>query len=102
MLSDFISAAISELEQGLLYLAQTPGYHTEPGDKARMIGILSDLFELLYALDNPDGTPDKYAVALERAQQNWLASIKRSRAGHPEVLSPVNQLEGHADQAVGR
>ena len=73
MLSDFVSAAISELEEGLSYLAQTPGYHMEPGDDARMLGILSDLFELLYALDNPDGTPDKYAVALDRAQQNWLA-----------------------------
>ena len=53
MLSDYISAAIRELEEGLSYLAQTPGYHMEPGDEARMLGILSDLFELLYALDNP-------------------------------------------------
>lgn len=72
MLSDFISAAISELEEGLSYLAQTPGYHMD-GDEARMMGVLSDLFELLYGLDNPNGTPDKYAVALDRAQQNWLA-----------------------------
>jgi hypothetical protein len=73
MLSDYISAAIRELEEGLPYLVQTPRYHMEHGDETRMLGILSDLFELLYALDNPDGTPDKYAVALDRAQQNWLA-----------------------------
>jgi hypothetical protein len=75
MLSDYISAAIRELEEGLSYLAQTPGYHMEPGDEARMLGILSDLFELLYALDNPNGTPDTYALALQRAKQNWLALI---------------------------
>jgi hypothetical protein len=73
MLSDYISAAIRELEEGLSYLVQTPGYHMEHGDETRMLGILSDLFELLYALDNPDGTPETYAVALDRAQQNWLA-----------------------------
>ena len=75
MLSDYISAAIRELEEGLSYLAQTPGYYMESGDEARMLGILSDLFELLYVLDNPNSTPDKYAVALERAQQNWLALV---------------------------
>ena len=75
MLSDYISAAISELEEGLSYLAQTPGYHMEHGDETRMIGVLSDLFELLYGLDNPNGTPDTYALALQRAKQNWLALI---------------------------
>ena len=73
MLSDYISAAIRELEEGLSYLVQTPGYHMEHGDETRMLGILSDLFELLYALDNPDGTRGEYGKALQRAKQNWLA-----------------------------
>ena len=72
MLSDFVSAAISELEEGLSYLASL-GYHNSPGDETRMMGVLSDLFELLYGLDNPNGTPDTYALALQRAKQNWLA-----------------------------
>ena len=72
MLSDFVSAAISELEEGLSYLASL-GYHNSPGDETRMLGILSDLFELLYALDNPDGTRGEYGKALQRAKQNWLA-----------------------------
>ena len=58
MLSGCISAAIGELEEGS-YLASM-GYHNGPGDEAIMIGILSDLFELLYVLDNPNGTRDKY------------------------------------------
>ena len=69
-------------------MAQTPGYHMEPGDEARMLGILSDLFELLYALDNPDGTPETYAVALDRAQQNWLA-----------LMSPV-ESNGHTKPSI--
>ena len=72
MLSDYISAAITELEEGLSYLASL-GYHNSPGDETRMMGVLSDLFELLYGLDNPNGTPDTYALALQRAKQNWLA-----------------------------
>ena len=74
MLSDYISAAITELEEGLSYLASL-GYHNSPGDETRMMGVLSDLFELLYGLDNPNGTPDTYALALERAQHRWLALI---------------------------
>ena len=73
MLSDFVSAAISELEEGLSYLASL-GYHNSPGDETRMLGILSDLFELLYALDNPDGTRGEYGKALQRAKQK-LACI---------------------------
>ena len=73
-LSDFISAAITELEEGLSYLASL-GYHNDPGDEARMIGILSDLFQLLYGLDNPDGTRDEYSKALQRAKTRWLALI---------------------------
>ena len=79
MLSDFVSAAISELEEGLSYLASL-GYHNSPGDETRMLGILSDLFELLYALDNPDGTRGEYGKALQRAKQNWLALMYRLRA----------------------
>ena len=75
MLSDFISAAICELEEGLSFLAQTPGYHMETGDEARMMGVLSDLFELLYGLDNPNGTPDTYALALVRAKHGWFALL---------------------------
>ena len=51
------------------------GYHNSPGDETRMIGILSDLFELFYGLDNPDGTRDEYGKALQRAKQRWLALI---------------------------
>ena len=64
-------------------MAQTPVYHMEPGDEARMIGILSDLFELLYGLDNPDGTRKKYGKTLQRAKTRWFALIYPiKRAGH--------------------
>jgi len=85
MLSDHISAAISELEEGLEYLVHLPGYHHEVGDEARIIGILSDLFELLFALDNPRATRVQYGRALQQAKRKWLALICPVQLTKPSI-----------------
>jgi hypothetical protein len=95
-MSDSIQSAIAELEDGLSYLQSR--YNYSPVYKER---ILSNLFQLVFRLDNPRATEEEAASALERASEHWcsVASNRESPEGGGTGVRP-ERSETHRRELI--